>query len=103
MRDHIDNEVTYTLSCWTYAIAVAHSGLEWLFFGTTKAGLGMWLVLPFPVVSLVWMFVQWNFYVKGCLTGRGAGWLRVGSPEWVVRTCRDGFCDWLYTRTQSRR
>lgn len=62
---HIDNEVAYTLSCWTYAIAVAHFGSEWLFFGTTKAGPGMWRVLPFPVISLVWMFVQWDFYVKG--------------------------------------
>lgn len=60
---NIDNRVAYTLSLCTYAIALTHFLIEWLVFCTTKAGPGMWRVLPFPVISIIWMLGQWDFDV----------------------------------------
>ena len=64
---NIKNKVAYTLSLCTYVIALAHFLTEWLVFGTVANGPGMWRVLPFPVISIVWMLGQWDFYVDRCL------------------------------------
>ena len=53
----------YILSLATYVLALLHFSTEWLFFGTTQAGPGMWRALPFPVITITWMIVQWDFYV----------------------------------------
>ena len=60
---NIDDRAVYILSLATYIIALGHFSMEWLFFGTTQAGPGMWRVLPFPVITITWMILKWDFYV----------------------------------------
>ncbi|PSN69172.1 ergosterol biosynthesis protein-like protein [Corynespora cassiicola Philippines] len=61
---NLDNEAMYRLAIWTYGVAWIHFMSEWLVFKTTK-----WATpLAGPVIiatsSLVWMWLQWDFYVK---------------------------------------
>ncbi|KAL8741062.1 MAG: hypothetical protein Q9190_006291 [Brigantiaea leucoxantha] len=60
---NIDDRAVYMLSLATYVIALAHFSTEWWIFGTTQAGPGMWRILPFPVITITWMILQWDFYV----------------------------------------
>jgi len=62
---NINDGAFYQLAMWTYAVAWAHFMSEWCVFGTTRWG----MPLAGPVVvansSLVWMVLQWGFYVRG--------------------------------------
>lgn len=61
----IEDDALYWLAFCTYAIALVHFGIEWLRFGTMSGGIGLWRVAIVPVVSMSWMALQWDFYVKG--------------------------------------
>ncbi|KAI5288071.1 ergosterol biosynthesis protein [Ascosphaera aggregata] len=60
---HIDNAPVYTLAMWTYGIALAHFLGEWLIFSTAKAQ-GRFMS-PFFVASgsLLWMWLQRDWYM----------------------------------------
>ncbi|KAL2076196.1 hypothetical protein VTL71DRAFT_1139 [Oculimacula yallundae] len=61
---NIDNPQFYQLAFLTYVVAWGHFMSEWWVFGTARWGEG----LVFPVViassTLVWMWMQWGFYVQ---------------------------------------
>lgn len=61
---HIQIPVMYELALWTFGVAWAHFMSEWLVFKTTKMGSG--LLGPFAVSTgtLIWMWLQWDYYVK---------------------------------------
>jgi hypothetical protein len=60
---HVHEKAVYELCFWTYAVAWAHFMSEWFVFGTCKAGPGVAGPAVVSTVSLVWMWVQWGFYV----------------------------------------
>lgn len=61
---HINEPAMYQLAMWTYGVAWLHFMSEWLVFGTTRWG----RPLAGPVLvangSLIWMLLQWGWYVK---------------------------------------
>ncbi|KAH8597350.1 ergosterol 28 [Bisporella sp. PMI_857] len=61
---NISNGEIYKLAYGTYLVALLHFGAEWKVFGTAKWG----APLAGPVIiasgTLVWMAMQWNFYVQ---------------------------------------
>lgn len=48
----------------TYLVAWGHFVSEWQVFGTARLGKGLLGPLVVSTASLVWMFMQWGFYVK---------------------------------------
>lgn len=60
----IQHEGIYVLAFFTYVIALAHFGVEWLEYGTMAAGIELLRVAVAPVVSISWMLLQWDFYAK---------------------------------------
>ena len=61
---NIENRVVYELAVWTYAVAFAHFVSEWWVFGTAGWGKGLAGPVFVSTGSLVWMGVQWGYYVK---------------------------------------
>jgi Erg28 like protein len=61
---YISDPQIYQIAFCSYAVAFAHFLSEWLIFKTTTWGAG--LVGPIFVSSgtLVWMYMQWDFYVN---------------------------------------
>jgi hypothetical protein len=59
---HIHEQTVYTLGLWTYIVALAHFGGEWLIFGTA-GGKGMLAAEATPVFTIIAMLWQWNQYV----------------------------------------
>jgi hypothetical protein len=61
---NIDNAQIYQMAYWTYVVAFAHFMSEWFYFKTARWG----VPLAGPVIvatgSLVWMGLQWSYYVK---------------------------------------
>jgi len=53
----------YHLVLYTYVVALAHFGSEWLVFGTMKAGRGITPVLGVASFSITWMLTQRDFYL----------------------------------------
>ncbi|KAF2188576.1 ergosterol biosynthesis protein-like protein [Zopfia rhizophila CBS 207.26] len=62
---HIDEPLIYQLALWTYGVAWAHFMSEWWVFGTTRWGKGLAGPVFVSSGSLMWMWLQWGFYVKG--------------------------------------
>ncbi|KAF2489425.1 Erg28 protein [Lophium mytilinum] len=54
----------YELAFATYAIAWGHFMLEWWVYGSARWGPGLGSPVVVSSTSLVWMWVQWGFYVK---------------------------------------
>lgn len=61
---NIHDKNLYQLALWTFIVAGAHFGSEWLVFKTAKWGAG--LAGPAFVASGtgVWMLLQWGSYVQ---------------------------------------
>ena len=59
----IDVKEVYMLALWTFVIALGQFGSEWLIYGTMKMGKGLVPVLVVAGGSIIWMLVQWNYYV----------------------------------------
>lgn len=60
---HIDERAWYELAMLTYAVAAWHFGTEWLVFRTANMGEGLVGPMVVSLVSLGWMWVQWDGYV----------------------------------------
>lgn len=61
---NIDNPAFYQLAFLTYAIAFTHFMSEWLVFGNMRFDKGLAVTVPLAVGSMLWMGLQWGFYVK---------------------------------------
>lgn len=61
---NIDDARIYELALWTYALAFFHFYSEWLVFGTARWGRGIAGPAFISVGTGIWMWTQWNFYVK---------------------------------------
>jgi hypothetical protein len=61
---NINDAAFYQLAMWSYAVAWAHFVSEWFVFGTTRWGKPLAGPLIVSNASLVWMFLQWGWYVK---------------------------------------
>jgi Erg28 like protein len=60
---HISNPQVYQLAFCSYAIAFAHFMSEWLMFRSTRWGRGLVGPVLVSTASLVWMYLQWDYYV----------------------------------------
>ena len=60
---NITNKHLYFLALCTYLIVLNQFAVELLFFGTMKVGKGLAPPLCVATTSVVWMLVQWSFYV----------------------------------------
>ncbi|CAO2652901.1 Nn.00g023120.m01.CDS01 [Neocucurbitaria sp. VM-36] len=61
---NITNGAFYQLAMWTYVIAWGHFVSEWFVFKTTRWGKPLAGPLIVANTSLIWMFLQWGYYVK---------------------------------------
>jgi hypothetical protein len=61
---HIANPQIYQLVFWSYAVAFGHFALEWLVFGSAKWGKGLAGPAFVSTGTLIWMWLQWGFYVQ---------------------------------------
>ncbi|KAK8210179.1 ergosterol biosynthesis protein [Zalaria obscura] len=61
---HIEQQGMYELALWSFGVAWAHFMSEWLVFGTTRWGKGLAGPAVVSTSSLVWMWLQWDHYVK---------------------------------------
>jgi hypothetical protein len=61
---NIDNKPVYEIAFWTYVIAAGHFFSEWLVFGSTRMGKGLAGPAIVSTVSIAWMILQKEFYLK---------------------------------------
>ncbi|EIN03721.1 Erg28-like protein [Punctularia strigosozonata HHB-11173 SS5] len=61
---HISNKPIYDMTLFTYLIAFGHFTSELFIYGTAKPNAGIIMPCIVSTVSLVWMFQQYEFYVK---------------------------------------
>lgn len=60
---HVHERAVYQLAMWTFGLAFAHFGSEWLWFGTARFGKGLAGPLVVSTVSGLWMWTQYGFYI----------------------------------------
>lgn len=60
---NIHDKNLYLLALCTYLIVLSHFAGELLVYGTMKIGKGLALPLFVATTSVVWMLMQWSFYV----------------------------------------
>ncbi|KAF2877447.1 Erg28 protein [Massariosphaeria phaeospora] len=61
---NIDDANMYQLAMWSYAVAWCHFMSEWWVFGTTRWGAPLAGPVLVSTGSLIWMALQWDYYVK---------------------------------------
>lgn len=61
---NIENGKIYQMAFLTYAVAWCHFVSEWQVFGTARWGRGLAGPLVVSTGSLLWMWMQWGFYVQ---------------------------------------
>jgi len=61
---NLENQAIYEMALWTFGVAWAHFMSEWLIFKTTKMGAGLAGPVVVSTTSLLWMWTQWDYYVK---------------------------------------
>ncbi|KAG9238937.1 Erg28 like protein-domain-containing protein [Amylocarpus encephaloides] len=61
---YISNPQIYQMAFLTYVVAWSHFMSEWWVFGTARWGRGLAGPVVIATGSLVWMWVQWEFYIK---------------------------------------
>ncbi|CAD0056538.1 unnamed protein product [Aureobasidium pullulans] len=61
---NITTKPMYELAFWTYIVAFTHFMSEWLIFGSTRWGKGLAGPAIVATTSLIWMWTQWDYYVK---------------------------------------
>lgn len=61
---HINEPAVYEMCIWTYAIAWMHFMSEWFVFGSARWNRGLAGPVVIANISLVWMLMQWGYYVK---------------------------------------
>lgn len=60
----IQNPALYQLALCSYLVAMMHFVSEWFVFGTARWGKGLAGPVFVSVGSVVWMVMQWGFYVR---------------------------------------
>ncbi|KAH8804908.1 Erg28 like protein-domain-containing protein [Xylogone sp. PMI_703] len=60
---NIDNPAMYQLAIWTYGVAWFHFTTEWLYYRTANMGRGLFFPVLVANCSLVWMFLQRDYYL----------------------------------------
>ncbi|PQE28896.1 putative ERG28 involved in synthesis of ergosterol protein [Rutstroemia sp. NJR-2017a BBW] len=61
---NVNNPQIYQLGYATFAVAWLHFMSEWLVFGSCKMGKGLAGPAIVSTVTLIWMWMQWGFYVQ---------------------------------------
>lgn len=61
---YVSNPQIYQMAYGTYAVAFAHFMAEWWVFGTAKWGAPLAGPAIISTSTLVWMWLQWDFYVQ---------------------------------------
>lgn len=61
---HLNVKEVYQLTQFTFVIAAWHFLSEWLYFGTCKLGKGLSGPLIVSSSSLIWMYLQKDFYLN---------------------------------------
>jgi hypothetical protein len=61
---YVSNPQIYQMAYCTYAVAFGHFMAEWLVFGTVKWGAPLAGPVVISTSTLVWMWLQWDFYVQ---------------------------------------
>jgi len=61
---HINEKTIYDVAIWSYVAALAHFASEWLLFRSANLSAGLLAPLIVAPVSLIWMVMQYEFYVK---------------------------------------
>jgi hypothetical protein len=60
----VNNPQIYQLGYATFVVAWLHFMSEWLVFGSCKMGKGLAGPATVSTVTLIWMWMQWGFYVQ---------------------------------------
>lgn len=60
----VGNKQIYELCMWSFAVAGGHFISEWLYFGNCKLGKGLAGPLIVSSTSLLWMYLQKDFYLN---------------------------------------
>nr|GAT60811.1 Erg28-like protein [Mycena chlorophos] len=60
---HLNNKIVYDMTLFTYLIAFGHFASELLIFRTATPNPGVISPVVVSTTSLVWMFLQYDFYV----------------------------------------
>ncbi|CAA7267142.1 unnamed protein product [Cyclocybe aegerita] len=61
---NINNKIIYDMAFFTYLIAFGHFSSELFIFRTCKLGPGVISPVIVSTTSLIWMFTQYDFYVR---------------------------------------
>jgi hypothetical protein len=61
---HIDEAAWYQMVIWTYVVALAHFMSECFIYKTARPWTPWAVPTTIAVISLTWMLVQYNSYVK---------------------------------------
>ncbi|KAH6909003.1 Erg28 like protein-domain-containing protein [Coprinopsis sp. MPI-PUGE-AT-0042] len=61
---HITDKVVYDMAFFTYLIAFAHFSSELLIFKTASINPGVMSPVIVSTSSLIWMFLQYDYYVR---------------------------------------
>ncbi|RDB25938.1 Ergosterol biosynthetic protein 28 [Hypsizygus marmoreus] len=61
---HIHDKAVYDMAMFTYLIAFGHFSSEWFIFRTATPSAGLLAPVIVSTSSLIWMFNQYEFYVK---------------------------------------
>lgn len=60
----VGNKQIYELCMWSFVVAGGHFISEWLYFGNCKLGKGLAGPLIVSTTSLLWMYLQKDFYLN---------------------------------------
>ena len=61
---HLRLAPVYQMALWTYVVALAHFASELLVYRTARPGPPVFMPFVFACTGIVWMLVQYDFYVK---------------------------------------
>ncbi|GAB7348203.1 hypothetical protein MBLNU459_g6207t1 [Dothideomycetes sp. NU459] len=61
---YLEERPMYQLAFWTFGVAWAHFMSEWWVFKSTKWSSGLAAPVVVSTSSMIWMWLQWDFYVK---------------------------------------
>ncbi|KAJ7727284.1 hypothetical protein DFH07DRAFT_851864 [Mycena maculata] len=61
---HLNEKIVYDMALFTYLIAFAHFASELLIFRTATPNAGVISPVLVSTTSLIWMFSQYDYYVK---------------------------------------
>ncbi|EDR08689.1 uncharacterized protein LACBIDRAFT_190509 [Laccaria bicolor S238N-H82] len=61
---HINEKIIYDMAMFTYLIAFGHFSSEILIFRTARAKGGVISTVIVSTSSLIWMFLQYDYYVR---------------------------------------